>query len=391
MAPGTLESTVAVNILALSERRGEGMRLTTLLDQYVETTTSPEQLVRRVKRTPDIKVVVIAEDVHLDEATRVAEELRVIDPTLAIILLRTRIDVALVATAMSAGIREALKTNDVTGLVSAVDRHLDLVNTMRAGSTATGSESSSRKIVIVYSAKGGVGKTTVAINMAAALADRDRARVLVVDLDLQFGDIAIVLGLQNEVKNIGQLAPHATDLSAEHLSRAVASYQGKFDVLLAPDTPDQAEQMSGDLVTSILSVARAEYDYVVVDSPPAFTDEILAAFDVSDLQILVTTPDLPSMKNLVVATDTLNRIGLHEVPRVGLINRYPPDSNLGKKTLEAGVSKVTGALVVETIPELAAVAASSVNGGCAYHAPFSAKVKKAFNGLAATVHQSVRR
>lgn len=373
-------------ILIWSHLSGEEVRFRSILNRNVEVVDSGEQLVRHVRRSPSTAIVIIGEDVSLAEASPTAEELRLHDPSLAMILIHARLDMGVVAAAMACGMREAIKSTDVSGLVDAVNRQQGLVDQLRVGNAISNElKGPQGRVAIVYSAKGGVGKTTVAINLAAALSEVQNLRVLVVDLDLQFGDVGVLLGLQNETRNIGNLAGYGESMTVGDILRYVVSYQDKFDVLLAPDTPDKADHITGELVGTLLRQARTEYDVLVVDSPPAFTDEILSAFDVADVQILVTTPDLPSMKNLVVATDTLNRIGLKESPRIGVINRFPSDAVLGRRSVEAGVAKVTESVVVEIIPELTAVAASAVNGGCAYHAAFSNKVKKAFNTLAATV------
>ena len=143
-------------------------------------------------RTPSCS----ARRVDQSAAFRLAEQLRVTRPALGVILVRRRVDTGLLAEALRAGVREVVDERDLAGLHAAVRRTKGLAAAMREQAPGGGTPGGPRgRIITVFSAKGGCGKTTLATNLAAALADRGRREVCLVDLDLAFGDVAIALQL----------------------------------------------------------------------------------------------------------------------------------------------------------------------------------------------------
>src|SRR3954468_14911663 len=143
-------------------------------------------------------IVVVGPSVDLSAVLSLAEQMRINRPSLAVILVRRRVDTSVLTEALRAGIFEVVEERDLAGLNTAVRRAKELARRLRetGGTLASGEDRGPRgKLVTVFSAKGGCGKTTLATNLAAALADRGRRQVCLVDLDLAFGDVAIALQL----------------------------------------------------------------------------------------------------------------------------------------------------------------------------------------------------
>jgi pilus assembly protein CpaE len=163
----------------------------------------------------------------------------------------------------------------------------------------------SAQIITVTSATGGCGKTFYATNLAAYIVRATGARVLVVDLDLQFGEVAVSLRLRPE-RTVAELVEEP-DLAAAFADHIVAHEAG-YDVLCAPKDPVSAERVGPREASAVLEVARGRYDYVVVDTPPAMNEVVLAAFDVSHSLIVMATMDVPSLKNMRVFLQTLDRL-----------------------------------------------------------------------------------
>src|SRR4029453_17376937 len=128
--------------------------------------------------------------------------------------------------------------------------------------------------------------------------------VLVIDLDLQFGDVALCLGLPPE-KTMYDLAISGGSLDADKLSDYVMSHDTGVDVLLAPARPDQASAITIELLRDILVVARAPYAHVIADPPPGFTAEVIATIDASSDLVMVGTLDSLSLKNTKLGLETL--------------------------------------------------------------------------------------
>ena len=159
------------------------------------------------------------------------------------------------------------------------------------------------RLICVLGPKGGTGKTLTSCNLAVALALAGQ-KVLVIDLDLQFGDVALCMGIPPE-KTMYDLAISGGSLDEDKLRDYVMTHDTGVDVLLAPARPDQASAITIELLRDVLTVARQQYDYVVADTPPGFTAEVIATIDASSDLVMVGTLDSLSLKNTKLGLETL--------------------------------------------------------------------------------------
>jgi pilus assembly protein CpaE len=176
----------------------------------------------------------------------------------------------------------------------------------------------------VLGLKGGSGKTLTTGNLAVALAEAG-ARVAVVDLDLQFGDVGLMLGLTPE-RTVYDLVRAGGSLDSEKLGDFLAVHDSGVRVLLAPTVPDQAGAVSPAFLKEVYSLLRQIHDFVIVDTPPSFTPEVIGAVDASTDVCLVAALDSLSLKNSKLGLETLDRMGYPGTVRV-LLNRA--DSHVG--------------------------------------------------------------
>jgi pilus assembly protein CpaE len=180
-------------------------------------------------------------------------------------------------------------------------------------------------LVAVLGPKGGTGKTLVATNLAVALAQRD-ANVVLVDLDLQFGDIGLALGL-SPVRTMYDLMRAGPPFDHEKLDRHLVTHSSGVKVLIAPTRPDQASALSIDFLRDIYAALRTMCDAVIVDTPPGFTPEVIATIDVSSEICMVGMLDSLSLKNTKLGLETLDLMG-YDGDRISLVlNRA--DSRVG--------------------------------------------------------------
>ena len=288
--------------------------------------------------------VVLGPNIDLRSALDLAGSMRVTRPSLGVILVRRRVDTSVLADAMRAGIFEVVEERDLAGLTAAVRRCRELARALRetvGGAQADGDGSKRGVLVTVFSAKGGCGKTTVATNLAAALADGGRHQVCLVDLDLAFGDVAIALQLF-PAHTIADAVPLAGNLDAQALASLLTPHSPGLTTLVAPVEPGHAESIPASLVTTILELLKQTFEYVVVDTPPAFDDHVLAAFDQSDLVALMATLDIPALKNLKLTLETLELLNYPRERWRIVLNRS--DSKVGlalsevEKTLKVPIS-----------------------------------------------------
>ena len=304
--------------------------------------------------------VVLGPSVDQRVAFELAEQMRLTRPSLGVILIRRRIDTPLLTEALRAGVREVLIERDVSALPGALKRVKDLARALRDSSPqgdGSAHEVKKGRIVTVFSAKGGCGKTTLSTNLAAGIAASGRGTVALVDLDLAFGDVSIALQIFPE-HTIADAAPYGKDLDAPALASLMTPHKSGLKVLAAPLEPGDEEKITSDLVTHVLTLLREEYDYVVVDTPPALTDAVLAAFDMSDVVALLATLDIPALKNLKVTLKTLDDIGYSRDRCRVVLNRA--DAKVGLDLSE--VAKTIKAPIASHVPSSREVPTSTNKG-----------------------------
>jgi pilus assembly protein CpaE len=304
--------------------------------------------------------VVLGPSIDQVDVFALAEELRVSRPSLGVVMVRRRIDTAVLSDAIRAGVREVVQERDLAGLAVAVRRQREIAVRLREqiepGEGSVGPSHHGR-VVTVFSAKGGCGKTTLATNLAAALADSGRGSVALLDLDLAFGDVSIALQLFPS-HTIADAVPIGEDLDGPALMSLLTSHRSGLKALVAPMEPSAADSIDVTLVTRILDLLREEFDYVIVDTPPALDDNVLAAFDRSDVVALLATLDIPALKNLKLTLETLDLISFPRDRLKVVLNRA--DSKVGLSLSE--VEKTLKAPIVAQIPSSRDVPASTNRG-----------------------------
>jgi pilus assembly protein CpaE len=177
------------------------------------------------------------------------------------------------------------------------------------------------KIIMVYSPKGGTGCTTVAVNLALAL-HNDETRVALVDVNLQFGDVAVFLNEQGK-NTILDLAPRAEELDAEMVEEVMIRHATTgLHILAAPSRPEHAEKISAEQVTKLLQYLRQVYGYIVVDTSSYLTDVTLGVLDVCDVVVLLSSQDIPAIKDCRLFLDLLPNLGVSPSKVAFVMNRY---------------------------------------------------------------------
>ncbi len=310
-------------------------------------------VLRALATDPNEILVVIGGDVDLTAACEVAEVCRIEHPQVGIVLMRHRLDVSVLGSALRAGVREVVTPEDLTGLSDAIRRSIELSSRVATGSAGGLREG---KVITIFSAKGGVGKTTFATNIGAYLASAGH-KVLVADLDLAFGDVGISLQLTPH-NSIRDLVTMTGGLDERALASIVTHHASGLDVACAPPEPSDADRVPGQTISDLIKVGRRAYDYVIIDTPPAFTEHVLAAFDNSDRLLLIATLDIPAIKNLRITLDTLDLLGTPKESRIVVLNRSDAKVGLDADDVVSAIKTPIAA----TVPSSSDVPAS-VNRG----------------------------
>jgi pilus assembly protein CpaE len=182
------------------------------------------------------------------------------------------------------------------------------------------------KVITVYSPKGGTGCTTLAANMAIAL-HNDETRVVLVDANLQYGDVAMFFNEQGK-NTVLDIAPRVDELDPDILEEIMIKHEASgIHILAAPQRPEQAEKVSAEQFSKVINYLRQLYAYVVVDTASILTDVVLSAIDVSDAIILVTTQDIPAIKNARLFLDLIQTLGVDRERIIFVMNKY--DKRIG--------------------------------------------------------------
>jgi pilus assembly protein CpaE len=324
----------------------------------------------------DEYVVVLGPTPTLEEAETVCEMLRTTHPTVSVVLVRESMDTHVLTRAIKAGARDVVAANDPDAVTQAVDRARQLFVALRGpgGATQLG------RVITVFSPKGGVGKTTVAANLALALTEKGARKVCLVDLDLAFGDVAITMQLFPS-HSIEQAVGSENSIDLPMLEGLLTRHQDSLMVLAAPPHPDVRDRVTSVLVSRILRTLREGFDYVVVDTAPSLDDQTLTALDDTDECVVVATLDVPTLKNVKVALDTLELLDIARDHRHLLLNRADDAVGIDSEKVES----ILGMHISARVPTSMDIAAATNAGNPIVAAKPNHPASAAFIELAGTV------
>ena len=214
----------------------------------------------------------------------------------------------------------------------------------------------SSTVVTIFGAKGGLGKSTIAANLAVKLAEK-RKKVVLVDLNLQFGDLHIFLDIEPK-DTITELVQDVITPNIDSVRSYMAVHSSGVHVLCAPRSPEYAELVSAEKVQSLLSLLRTYYDYVIVDTAPSFTEVTMTAIESSSLIFFVTGLDISILKNSKLSVSILE--SLQQTDKLRIIVNRAVDMN----TITINdVKKIIGYPIWAKMPSDYKVAVNALNRG----------------------------
>ena len=323
----------------------------------------------------EAKPDVILMDINMPDMDGITatESIRRNVPFAQIVILSVQSDPKYMRRAMLAGARDFLtKPPSIDELTSAIRRAGAMAHEERLKSnqsflpqgTGVGTTAMSMpnatfgKVIIVYSPKGGTGCTTVATNLAVSLNNEETPAALV-DGNLQFGDVAVFLNEQGK-NSVVDLAQRADELDPDVVQEVMVTHAPSgVKVLTAPYRPEYAESVTGEQFSKVLRYLRRMFSYVIVDTSSSLTDITLGAFDASDLLVLVTTQDIPSIKNCRLFLDLADALGINRKRILFIMNRF--DKRIG--ITPEKVSENFKQEIVAVIPFDDRVVGPSINRG----------------------------
>jgi pilus assembly protein CpaE len=203
------------------------------------------------------------------------------------------------------------------------------------------------KIVTIFSAKGGVGCSTIAVNLAIALQQNAAIKVAVVDSSLQFGDIGVLLNLYAS-RTIADLATNADELDDELISDVFIPHSSGVKALLAPPRPEMADTVTPTLITDVLERLRHLFDIIIVDTGSTLDDVVLNVLDLSDKIIVVTTPEIPAIKDAKLFFEVTEALEYDRERIMFILNKADKRINIRAEDIEANIRyKIEGQLPLD--------------------------------------------
>jgi len=317
-----------------------------------------EALEMAARLIPDVVLM----DINMPDMDGIAatEQLASIVPGAAVVMMSVQGEADYLRRSMLAGAREFLvkpfSSDELTASIRQVSaRERDkqsriAVTTMAtAGPALNGARSGEPgepgSIVAVFSPKGGVGRTTVSVNLAVAAATELGKKVVIMDGSFQFGDVGVLLNLNPKSKSIADLIPELEAGELESIDTFLINHTAGIRVLLAPPSPETAEMITAGGVKKVLERLRADHDLVVVDCTSYFNDTTLAILDAADVILTMLSLEITSIKNMRLFLEVAEQLG-YEKGKVRLVlNRA--DSALGIRV--ADVEHSIGRKVDETV------------------------------------------
>jgi len=296
--------------------------------------TGPSQLFQQLGPGVAIpQVVVIDTAAGRNEALQLSSRLAAECPGMAVVLVSEHPDTFALA-ALRAGACDVVHPDAEVGELAAVLGRAAQIAASTApqgpGDPAMSGNASTRgRVISVVSPKGGVGKTTVATNLAVGLARTAPLSTVIVDLDVQFGDVASALNLDPEHTLLDVVRGPAVQDSMV-LKTFLTQHQTGLYAVCGPTSPADADDITAADVAQLLKTLASEFRYVVVDTAPGLDDHALAAIDQADELVTLTSLDVPGVRGLRKELNILRDLGLNLEKRHVVVNFADPRSGLTK-------------------------------------------------------------
>jgi pilus assembly protein CpaE len=323
--------------LARKIRLASGDGLAVLMAQQVPT--GPAQLLALVPEPDMVRVVVLdvrADEVPVDRALDLAGRFGQQFPHVAVLLATDRPE-DLGLQALRAGVLDlvdpAVPVDDMRQVLRGVEEAAS-----RRAPVVEGAEAPVGRVISVASPKGGVGKTTLATNIAVGLAQQSPQGTVLVDVDVQFGDVAAALDL-DPTYTIGDMVSGGGVPDVIGLKALLTQHSSGLQVVPGVRSPIEADHITAPAISQLLDTLKREFRYVVVDTAPGMSDQTLAAFDHTTDLVLITSLDVPGVRGLRKELDVLDELSLPPSTRHIVVNFVDRAGGLSVSDVEATLGR----------------------------------------------------
>ena len=332
-------------------------------------------------------VVVLSQELPLDRALAVADDLTKSFPEIEVVLLARPTETVLIQ-AMKVGIRQVVDPKGEDQILrETVCRINDAaaLRRTRLGAAADEPVKHRGRVITVMAAKGGVGKSTIAVNLATYLARSAPNEVVVVDLNLAAGEVDLLLGVEPKA-TIASVAGLGAVVDTTVVKLSLTPHSSGLLILAAPESLIEADTVDSSLILETLMVLRASFQHIIVDTAPGAGAELAAAVEAADDLLAIATPDLGGLRSLRRNLDGLDTLGLTTARRHLVLNRADHRTGLASQAIENAAEMP----IAQSIPDAREIPTAANQGLPFMRTQPKSEAARAIRSLAARLEPSTK-
>lgn len=377
----------------------ENIRKLLQFESDVEVVGAARSGLEGIELASETQPDVVLMDINMPDmdGIQATEAIRKKIPFTQIVILSVQNDTKYMQRAMMVGARsflakppmvdELISTIHQVGKMAAEEKaRIALVKQLQTGGGAkAGSVLTHGKVITVYGPKGGVGTTTIATNLAVALQGPD-TRVVIVDGNLQYGDVAVFHNEQPR-NTILDLTPRSNELDPDIIKEVlIVSQKSGVHILAAPSRPEMAEHVNPEQFTQVIEYLKTLYHYIVIDTETHLSEIVISALDISDVIIMVTTQEIPAIKNSKAFLTLIDQFQIGRSRVICIMNKLDKRISLSPERVGESLKQD----VMAVIPLEEKIVVNSVNSGVPFMIDFKLQpIGKCISGLVDVIKEKI--
>jgi pilus assembly protein CpaE len=377
----------------------ENIRKLLQFESDVEVVGAARSGLEGIELASETQPDVVLMDINMPDmdGIQATEAIRKKIPFTQIVILSVQNDTKYMQRAMMVGARsflakppmvdELISTIHQVGKMAAEEKaRIALVKQLQTGGGAkAGSVLTHGKVITVYGPKGGVGTTTIATNLAVALQGPD-TRVVIVDGNLQYGDVAVFHNEQPR-NTILDLTPRSNELDPDIIKEVlIVSQKSGVHILAAPPRPEMAEHVNPEQFTQVIEYLKTIYHYIVIDTETHLSEIVISALDISDVIIMVTTQEIPAIKNSKAFLTLIDQFQIGRSRVICIMNKLDKRISLSPERVGESLKQD----IMAVIPLEEKIVVNSVNSGVPFMIDFKLQpIGKCISGLVDVIKEKI--
>ena len=320
----------------IEETRNVIKKILSLQKENIEVVGEAANGEEVVKLIPKVKPDVVLMDINMPvlNGLEATEKITMEYPKVLVIIMSVQAESEYLKKAMFHGAKEyIIKPFNYDDLIETITTTYEKYRERQVKITGSVETIRDANVIAFFSSKGGVGKSILSLNTAIVLSKEANKKVLLLDMDLQFGDISMLVNKYNQ-KNILHAIDDGQIDSYENIKPYLYKYSNNFDILFAPEKPEAAEYIAKETVEKIMKIIKKQYDVIVVDTGINFNDNTLYILDMAQKILMVSTMEIVALKNTKLGLKVMDSLGYDKDKVKLVVNRFNSSYGLSKKEIE---------------------------------------------------------